>query len=175
MPLFSTDFDVPARPIFKWVLPILFILVIVVAIFYPKKSSPLEIIGYEKSECITEIFFDENNTKQSFDRTNYSRSVAATDATQLKNSVSPAKIKDPSRNPRNSRETILHLFYTGQVKLFQHLSATACLTEEKDSNKTYTAVFKVTHSYCTQECTEETYEIRTILNKDSGEITIEPK
>lgn len=174
MPLFSTDHDFPARKVFTWVLPILFIIVVVVAIFYPKKSSPLEIIGYQKSECISEAFFDENNTKQSFDTTTYTRRTPV-DAAQVKRAVVVAKIKNSNQNPRDSRETVFHMFNTGQVTLFQHLSASACLTEEDENDELYTADFKVVHSYCTQECIDEEYQIRAKIDKQTGEISIEPK
>ncbi|MCA9385968.1 hypothetical protein KC717_04960 [Candidatus Dojkabacteria bacterium] len=57
------------------------------------------------------------------------------------------------------------LMQVGAIKTFMHLDSTICYTgDESQEVGDEIYVYRVTHNYCTNKCTSDTYELRFISN-----------
>lgn len=59
------------------------------------------------------------------------------------------------------------------VRTYVHLESELCLVEENNTETEYQAHFTAVHRYCTNDCYEDPFEFTVVVDKQSGDITLQ--
>ncbi len=107
---------------------------------------------------------------------NYFSDLQFVDATALSvDTVAIGSLKNTKLSEEELRQLVLFMIDTLVIRTYAHLDADVCLDQETDSAEEYRVHFSVVHRFCTNTCDSAVYDFSVIINKQSGNIFVQPK